>query len=422
MISTSTPLRLLSLNTYHYRRGGSDVVYFEHDALFRNMGWETASFAMHHPRNEPSPWSSFFVNELEFGTAYSNVQKLAMAGKVIYSLEARRKLRKLISLWRPDIAHAHCIYHHLSPAVLDELRSHGIPSVMTAHDLKIACPAYKMLNHSGICERCKEGNLTHVILNRCIYNSFSVSALVFLESSIHRLLGLYKKNLDRIVVPSLFFRDKLIEWGWSVDKLCYIPNFIQANSYQTETKPGNYFLYFGRLAPEKGLDTLIYAALASGITLRIVGTGPSETELKCLANSERIEFLGYYVGDKLRELIRGARAIVLPSQWYENAPMSILESYASGKIVIGARIGGIPEMVQENETGFLFESRNTDELTDILKRINLANDHELKGMGQLAREYVCLNFSPTRYIENMLNLYRSLGITSNRAPQWTRIS
>lgn len=141
--------RLLSLNTYNYRRGGSDVVFLEHDAMFRAQGWDTAVMAMHHPKNDPSPWSQFFADEIEFGHKYGALDKLAMAGKVIYSGEAKRKISALLDKFPTDVAHAHCIYHHLSPSVLDELKQRGIPTVMTAHDLKLACPAYKMLNWGG---------------------------------------------------------------------------------------------------------------------------------------------------------------------------------------------------------------------------------------------------------------------------------
>ncbi|HNP27302.1 MAG TPA: glycosyltransferase, partial [Nitrosomonas sp.] len=206
---------LLSLNTYHYRRGGSDAVFFDHQKLFQDMHWNTIPFTMHHTKNEPSEWDTYFADELEFGNDYSLPQKLIMASKVIYSWEARAKLKKLIQHIRPNIAHAHCIYHHLSPSVLSLLKEENIPTVMTAHDLKIACPAYKMLNKNGICEQCKQGNLFHVVKNRCIHNSFMTSLLVAVESTTHKLLGLYKNNLDMIITPSQFYRDKLIEWGWA---------------------------------------------------------------------------------------------------------------------------------------------------------------------------------------------------------------
>ena len=149
--------RLLSINTYHYRRGGSDVVYLDHARLMEEMGWSNAFFAMHHPDNLPTPWSRHFIDELEFGYSYTPWQKLVMASKVIWSFEAQRKLRALIDEYRPDIAHLHCIYHHHSPSILHTLSEAGVPAVLTAHDLKIACPAYKMLNRTGVCERCRDG-------------------------------------------------------------------------------------------------------------------------------------------------------------------------------------------------------------------------------------------------------------------------
>jgi glycosyltransferase involved in cell wall biosynthesis len=404
--------KLLSLNTYNYRRGGSDAVFFDHDDLFREAGWETAVFTMQHPKNEPSPWSSYFVDELEFGHAYNIWKKMAMAGKVIYSWEARSKLAKLLDKFSPDVAHAHCIYHHLSPSVLSLLHERGIPTVMTAHDLKLACPAYKMFNKHGICEKCKHGNLAQVILNRCIHNSLATSSLVAAESAVHRIFGLYKRNLDRVIAPSRFFRQKLMEWGWPAEKLVYIPNFLDCKQYSPDYNAGKYFLYFGRLAPEKGADTLIRAASQAGVWLQIAGTGPYEQELKAIANEYegKIDFLGHCSGVKLKELIRKARAVVLPSQWYENAPVSILEAYASGKPVIGARIGGIPEMIPSDKIGWLFESGDVGQLAQCLQNIQDMADGSLAEMGAQARNYVADNYSKKRYVSEILELYSSLRV------------
>ncbi len=403
---------LLSLNTYHYRRGGSDAVFFDHQKLFQDIRWNTVAFTMHHPKNTPSEWTDYFADELEFGHNYNLLQKMVMAGKVIYSWEAKAKLKKLIRHTRPDIAHAHCIYHHLSPSVLTALREEGIPAVMTAHDLKIACPAYKMLNKAGICELCKQGNLLHVVKNRCIHDSLSASILVGIESAVHKTLGLYKNNLDKIITPSRFYRDKLIEWGWAADQLAYIPNFIHYESYTPHFDAGDYFLYFGRLAPEKGVDTLIKAALAAKVRLKIAGTGPDEQKLRQLLpeNCSTIEFMGFCSGDTLWSLIQHARAVVLPSQWYENAPISILESYACGKPVIGARIGGITEMLIPGETGLLFEFGNTTMLTEQLLHVQSMSNAQLKIMGHAGHHFATTTFTVNRYLDSMCDLYQSLGV------------
>lgn len=409
--------KLLSLNTYNYRRGGSDVVFLEHDAMFRAEGWEAAVLTMHHPKNEPSRWSRFFADEIEFGHEYGLIDKLAMAGKVIYSFEARRKLSVLLDEFPADVAHAHCIYHHLSPSVLGELKQRGIPTVMTAHDLKLACPAYKMLSRGGICEKCRSGNLLHVVANRCIRDSLTVSGLVMLESAVHKALRLYRRNLDRVVAPSLFYKQKLMEWGWPEQQLAYIPNYVDAAAYTPRYEPGDYFFYFGRLALEKGVGTLIRAAAQAKVKLRIAGTGPEGDALKMLAAEVGgdIEFLRFVSGEPLWKWVREAKAIVLPSEWYENAPMSILEAYACGKPAIGARIGGIPEMVMEGATGALFESGNVDELACLMSRFADMPVGEVTAMGMAAREYVTRTFTAKRYLDETLALYASLGVKMEKS-------
>lgn len=204
-----------------------------------------------------------------------------------------------------------------------------------------------------------------------------------------------------------------MEWGWSEEKLICIPNFVRVDEYTPQFGPGDYFLYFGRLAPEKDVDTLIKAAILANVLLRIAGTGPDEVRLKALAAShEKIKFLGYCGGEILKTLVREARAVVLPSQWYENAPMSILEAYASRKPVVAAKIGGIPEMLQIGQTGYLFESGNVKELSTYLTHVHTLPDSRIAEMGQQAYAYVTANFTPNRYLQDMLQLYKSLGATA----------
>jgi glycosyltransferase involved in cell wall biosynthesis len=409
----NTP-RLLNINTYHYRRGGSDVVYLEHAALMESLGWNTAHFAMHHPRNLETPWSRYFIDEIEFGHDYSPLQKVVMATKVVYSFEAQRRLRALLAEHPIDIAHVHCIYHHHSPSILPTLKQAGVPVVMTAHDLKLACPAYRMLNDDELCERCRDGSVLNVLRHRCMRGSIGMSAVVAAESGLHRFLDTYRKHLDKVVVPSRFFLEKFVEWGWPRERFAYIPNYVDVAAFRPQFEPGTYFLYFGRLAPEKGLSTLLRAAHAAGVPLKLAGTGPEEAALKALAAALPgldVEFLGYRSGEALHQLVRSARAVVLPSQWYENAPMSVLESMALGKPVIGARIGGIPELIDDGETGWVFESRSLPELTERLRQAQAASDASLASMGRAARVRVADSFSRVRYQQAVLELYASLGVT-----------
>ena len=405
----TTPPRLLSLNSYHYRRGGSDVVYLEHDALFQELGWETAVMSMHHPKNMPSRWSEYFVEELEFGNAHGIKDKLVKASKAIYSFEAQDKLRKLLKVFPADVAHLHCIYHHLSPSVLPVLHEAGIPSVLTAHDLKIACPAYKMLNSTGVCERCKDGSVINVLRHRCVRNSLGASAIVMLESGLSRTMNTWQKYLGRVVAPSHFYRNKLIEWGWPEWQVTYVPNYVDVHAVTPSYEPGDYVLCAGRLAPEKGGATLARAAAQAGVKLRVAGTGPLEEELKAMPGADRIEWLGFCSGDALWNQIKGARALVLPSEWYENAPMSVLEAFASGKPVVGADIGGIPEMITP-EIGWVFPSGNVDALAGVLTEVFARSDADIAEMGRKARVHCATHFNRTRYIEGIETVYRELGV------------
>lgn len=405
---------LLSINSYHYRRGGADAVYLDHAELMQSLGWRNTFFSMRFPDNLPCESSAYFVDEIQYGHQYTVAQKLVKASKVVYSLEAQRKLRQLLAERSPDLAHIHNIYHHLSPSILPVLKEAGIPAVMTAHDLKIACPNNKMLDASGICERCKGGRYYNVVSRRCVQGSFAASAVVAIESTLHGWLRSYQRNLDRIVVPSRFFIEKFAEWGWDSDRFVHIPNYVDADHLDPEFSPGKYMIYFGRLAREKGLLTLVRAVARANVPLVIVGTGPIEGELKSLAAhlDAPIHFAGYRTGAELHALIRESRVSILPSEWYENSPISVLESMALGKPVVGARIGGIPEMVRHLETGWLFDSGSVDSLEAVLRDVNDSPSQELSRIGKRARKLVETEFSREKYVASMLELYAGLGVAS----------
>lgn len=404
------PQTLLAINNYFYRRGGAETVFFEHIELFNDADWRAIPFAMQHPQNLPSDYASYFVSEIEYGQKLSLTDKVSQAAKIIYSWEAQRNITRLIEDVCPDIAHAHNVYHHISPSIFSVLKRAAIPTVMTAHDLKLACPAYKMLTHDGVCERCKGGKIYHVMRQRCIKDSLALSGLVFLETLVHRSLGLYRDNLDRIVVPSHFYHEKLIEWGWPADKLTYIPNFVDLDLTQVPAGRGDYFLYAGRLSEEKGLFTLIEATAEARKKLLIAGSGYLLHSLKHFAVKlgADVEFLGHLQAKHLHQIINGATALVLPSQWYENAPMSILEAYILGVPVIGSRIGGIPELVREGVTGLLAEPGNVQDLAEKLAQMAGFTAQKRDAMAVEGAQWVREAFSSLHYKNAMLDLYASL--------------
>jgi glycosyltransferase involved in cell wall biosynthesis len=408
---------LLSVNNYHYRRGGAEVVFLEQNKIFEKLGWTVTPFSMKHAKNETTKWENHFVNEIEYGADDGWHNKFINAFKIIYSWEAKIKLESLIDTIKPDVAHLHNIYHHLSPSILPVLKKNGVPTVMTLHDLKLICPSYLMINASGVCEKCKGGRIYNVVTNKCMKQSLPLSSLIFSETLVHRLSKIYKKNIDTFILPSKFYLNKFIEWGWEADRLVHIPNFVDVDLLKPNYQPGKYFVFFGRLSKEKGVKTLIHAAHEANVELKIIGNGPLEDELKRLVSGlgANVTFLGFQTGEALHKAIRCARAVVLPSEWYENAPMSVMESYALGKPVIGANIGGIPELIREGETGITFESSNTESLSHALIQIKNMQDETIIEMGKTARKWIEDEYTTKKYSERLLNLYLKLGVRVARS-------
>ncbi|MCP4563035.1 MAG: glycosyltransferase family 4 protein [Bosea sp.] len=406
---TSSP-RLLAINNYFYRRGGAESVFLDQIDLFAAAGWEVVPFAMRHPANLPSAWSDYFVSEIEYGEPGGPLTKIGRAAKVIYSLEARRKIRALIGRVPPTVAHAHNVYHHISPSIFGALKAEGVPLVMTAHDLKVACPAYKMLSQGRVCERCQSGRIHNVLLRRCVKDSAVVSGLVLLETLVHRSFGLYRDTIDRLIAPSRFYRDKLIEWGWDAGRIAYLPNCIDTRQYSPAAHEGDYVVYAGRLAPEKGLATLVRAAALARQRLVLAGSGPEESALRRLAGEvdADVAFTGHLDKPALQRLIGEARALILPSEWYENAPISVLEAYALGRPVIGTRIGGIPELILDGETGALVEPGNAAMLAEALATFASISPSVRAGFGAAGRNWVAWEFSPDRYRDRTMALYEAL--------------
>jgi len=403
---------LLAINNYYYPRGGAEVLFLEHNRLFENIGWQAVPFAMRHAKNLDTPWSAYFPDEIEFGADYSLGAKLLRAPRVVYSVQARQRMRRLLDAVEPSVAHVHNIYHHLSPSVLPLLKQRGIPIVMTLHDLKLACPAYTMMCGGKPCERCRGGKLYNVALNRCIKGSLALSSLVMVEAYVHRALGLYSGNVDRFVVPSRFLLEKLVEWGWPRERFVHIPNFVDIDRFTPRTEAGRRFVYCGRLDELKGIETLVRAAALARQPVTLIGRGPLEARLRALAAELHadVAFPGYLTKDALAAAIGDARAIIVPSECHENAPLALLEGYAAGKPVIGSRIAGIPELVREDETGALYPVGDAAALAEALDKFAALPDSRIMAMGATGRAWVERDFNAAVYVERQLALYDALGV------------
>jgi glycosyltransferase involved in cell wall biosynthesis len=408
MINNGRAMRLLLGNKYWYPKGGAESYLFEVMDELRARGVELVPFGMKHPRNRASTFERFFVDEVDYDQPASWFQQLRTAQRIVYSFHAKRKMEALLREVQPDLAHIHNIYHQISPSVLIALSRRAIPVVMTLHDLKLACPNYKMRTHGELCERCVGGHYHNAVLRRCVGDSLLRSALCATESWVHRSFGLYQRNVERFIVPSRFYLEKMIQSGIPSSKLSVLPNFTHVDRFRPSYEPSDYAIYFGRLSAEKGLLSLLRAmsSLRRG-RLLIAGEGPLRTQLEqtIAANElDNVELVGQKSGRELEEIVRAARFSVIPSEWYENCPLSGIESFASGTPVLAAAIGGLTEMVDDEENGLLFEAFEVEDLADKMGRL-FDDDDLATRLGRGARSKAEREYGVRSHVDRLFQIY-----------------
>jgi glycosyltransferase involved in cell wall biosynthesis len=401
-------VKVLFANKFFFVNGGSETVFFQERAFLREQGVEVLDFAMHDARNLPSPQAMHFVGATGYKEVASGMSgkigKLKAAASLLHSPEAVRKISALIKQERPDILHCHNIYHQLTPSIIKAAHGLGVKTVLTLHDYKVVCPTYVRLRDGKPCSECLHGDFLNVVSHRCSDGSLGRSALLYAEAKLQQWLGSYDL-LDKVIAPSRFMLDSVTKWRFPSDKVVLNHNGIDLAQYVPSEEDAGYVLYLGRLSAEKGLLTLGRAQAASGVRVKVAGTGPLEAELR--AAFPGMELLGYQSGAALRQLIEQASTIVVPSEWYENCPMSVLEAMACGKPVIGSRIGGIPELVGEGVTGLLFEPGDTAQLRNCIETI-MGDIGVRRQMGSAARKSVEQHFSLARHNAALMPVYQSL--------------
>lgn len=417
-------MKILLINKFYHDKGKAGGVgrhILELQKMLEQNGHEVVPFAMREKETIPNDYLEFFPKEFDLSKITFDLKGLKNVFKIFYNREAVRKLEKLLQKEKPEIAHIHNIYHHLSPAILAVLKKYGIPTVMTVHDYKLICPNYLMFNNRKICEKCSGKKFYKCFTNKCVKDYYSASLILALEAYFVKLKKYYQ-DVDIFITPSLFMRDKLVENGFDGKKIKYLPNFFESinvnnNNSSNNAESEKYFLYCGRLSKEKGVDVLIKSLQNVDLKdykLKIAGSGDEKESLENLASSlklaGKIEFVGYKSGKYLNNLISKAKFIVVPSIWYENAPYSILEAFAFGKPVIGSRIGGIPEMIEEGETGCLFDSGNEKELGSKIKNL-IDKPIYAEVMGENAKAVLAKKYAPNGYRNQLIGIYSELKMT-----------
>lgn len=404
-------MKILQINKFFYLKGGSETYFFSLSDLLKQHGHEVIFFSIKDEKNFDSEYSDFFINNIDFRKREGAIKDFKKLGHSLYSLEAKRKLESLIKKYKPDVAHLHNVAHHFSPSILSVLKKHNIPVIQTLHDYQLICPNFKLFTKGAVCERCYKHKYYQAILHKCVHNAYLPSIWGAFEMYVHKALQIYENVLYYYVSPSEFLAKKLEKWGYNKDKIKVLNNFIDLTRISPNYNNQGYILYFGRLAQEKGILTLLEAIKGlPEIKLKVVGIGPEEAELKDYLKKEdlkNVEFLGFKKGKELETLISNCAFVVMPSIWYENYPYSILESFAYGKPVIGSDLGGIPEMVLDNKTGLIFPAGDAKALKEKIERFY--NSQELIAqMGKRARQFVEDNNNPEKHYQDLIKIYQEI--------------
>lgn len=398
-------MRILLVNKFHYLKGGSEAYYFELGKLLKEHGHEVAYFSMEDERNIKTGDKEYFVKSSDM-----NSKNITKAFDIIYSKSNKEKMEKALEDFKPDIVHLNNFQRQLSASIIDPCIKKNIPIVFTAHDVQAICPAITMMDKDKKpCELCINGKYINCFKKKCIKDSKLKSLLGTIENNYYRKHGIYTNKIDYIITPSEFYRNKFILDGINESKIKALHNFININDYDIETIDEGYALYFGRLSREKGILNLInaFSKLNNGL-LYIAGEGPEKDNIEEIIKENhlenRIKLLGFLNKEEMREVTRKCKFVVAPSIWYENCPYTVLETLAIGKPIIGSNMGGIPELVNNNENGFIYKY---DDINELSEKMNiLFNNKELvdefsKKSKELAKE----KYSKEKYYENLIDIY-----------------
>lgn len=360
-------MKILIVNKFLYPNGGSETYIFKLGEELKRQGHEVQYFGMEHEGRIVGNRVNAYTSDMDFHGG-SRLKKLIYPLKTIYSWEARRKIREVLDDFKPDVVHLNNFTYQLTPSIIVETRKwekqtgHKVKIVFTAHDYNLICPNHMLHNpntHEN-CEKCLGGHYMNCVKGRCIHGSAAKSLIGACEAFYWNKRKIYKE-IDTVICCSEFMKRKMDTNPIFEDKTIALHNFVEkAEIQETEFKKKDYVIYFGRYSKEKGIETLIKAAKElPEIPFVFAGTGPLEKEIDKVSNINNVDFKS---GDDLKTLVREARFSIYPSEWYENCPFSVMESQMYGTPVLGADIGGIPELIQEDKTGIIFDSGNINSL------------------------------------------------------------
>lgn len=416
-------MRILLVNYRYFISGGPEKYMFNIKKMLEENGHEVIPFSIHSNKNVETEYSKYFVEPIgsRDATYYDELKKTPkviwqLLTRSIYSFEVKRKIKKEIKEVKPDLVYIIHFVNKLSPSVISGAKEMKVPVVLRLSDYFMLCPRFDFLYNKKVCEDCLKYGYKTCIKRKCVKNSKSASIIRVISMKIHKMIHIYDK-VDAFVTPSQFLKKKLIENGYKEEKINCIPTFT-TSEYKGKKTVGRYGLYFGRIAEEKGVETLVkaYKELPE-YELKIMGddTTDEANRLKEYIKDnhiKNIEFLGFKSGKEIDEIIDNARFTLIPSIWYDNLPNTALESFIHSKPVIASNIGSLPELVQDGYNGYLFEPGNERELIEKIKKFD--DDNLVGTMGENSKKQLDEKFSKEGHYNRLMRVFEKVRSKNKR--------
>jgi glycosyltransferase involved in cell wall biosynthesis len=396
--------------------GGAHKVYLETGNLLERYGHEVFYFSQKSEKNIYNKYSNYWPDEIEYRNVPLN-KKIINSKYFLYNKSAYEKLLEFIDQVKPDLAHIHLFMGGLTVSILKALKEKNIPIVHTVHDYRLICPAYLLMDGKRkVCEKCKNGHYLHCTINRCSENNLTQSSILSIDAYYRKYFMNPMKYIDRYIFVSQFSLNKHKEFSpLFKNKTDVLYNFMpDIDAIKPSINRGNFFLFLGRLSREKGIQNLIKAAISANAKLKIVGTGPL-MDIVLNYRSDNIEYLGYKEGKDLWNFVQNASFIIVPSECYENNPLTVIEAYANGKPVIASEIGGIPEIIIEGQTGYLFKMGDVNELSKTIIKASQITQAQYEVMSINARNFAKRYFNEETHYNSLIEIYREAILSKKKS-------
>ncbi len=408
-------MKILHINKFFDLHGGADIYLQRLMAAQTKAGHDVHALSTKSIRNLPSSDEKYFVTRNDLDKKEGLMKDTKKAMQFIWNQEAHRSVEKMLAEVKPDVIHLHNIYHHLSSSILGPIYKQHLPCVQTLHDYKLACPNYRMFTQGSPCERCKGGKYYNAVKYQCLSTGFLPNLLAAFEMGLTKSRQSYERTVRLFLCPSRFMKEKMEDWGEPKSKLRYVPNPVEVPE-QIAVGAGGYLLYVGRLSPEKGLLTLLEALRQiPELPLKLAGRGPEEEQLRSYVQTHgmaHVEFLGFQTADQLVSLRHRADAVVLPTMSYENASGALLEAMAQGVPCLATRIGGNPELIEDEKNGFLVRPQDVHDWVRTIRRFLALSSDARRMMGSAGRERILSRHRWETHLAHLQTCYYEAGVSS----------